>query len=65
MKSHVYEIPRIGKDVNTENRSVVAWGQGHRGEEMREWGVLLIGTGFLFGVAKLSKIGNDCTTLGM
>lgn len=56
VKESNYKRPlrfHIGKGINTKNRSVVAWGWGHRGEEIgREWGVTLIGTG-LFGVVKI------------
>ena len=45
MKESNYKRPlrfHIGKGINTKNRSVVAWGWGHRGEEVgREWGVTI------------------------
>lgn len=44
---HLYEMFRMGKFTEAENRLVIAYG-------CREWRFLLIGREFLFGVMKES-----------
>ena len=45
---HLYEIPRIGKSIEKESKFMVARDGGRL-----EWGVSVIGYGFLFGVMKM------------